>query len=119
MNRNIDKTKLQEVRHYSPPNAVIKQGDHGLRLLLASASFAALTPLQATEDDPTVLEPWDGTAGKAIVLSQFAKTVTTANEQKVVIINGIYRISEINWPEGLSDAEKQAAFQGTPLSVAD
>lgn len=104
---------------YSPDNSVIKQGDFVRRTIKAGQVFPALTPLMVDTTNKESLVKWDGTAGKAVVLSACKAQNEAQDELKSVIVSGIYRISELNWPDGLSDAEKRAAFQGTAISVDD
>lgn len=108
-----------EKQTYTPDNSVIKQGDHVRRIIKAGQTFPVLTPLMEDATEKETLVKWDGATGKAVVLSACVASNPAANETKAVIVSGIYRISEINWPDGLTDAQKRAAFQGTAISVDD
>jgi len=108
-----------EKQTYTPDNSVIKQGDAVQRMIKAAQVFPRMTPLMEDATNKEKLVKWDGTAGKAVVLSACEAANPAQDELKAVIVSGIYRISELNWPDGLSDAEKRAAFQGTAISVDD
>ncbi|MCL9783656.1 head decoration protein [Vibrio sp. S4M6] len=104
---------------YSPDNSVIKQGETVRKTIKAGESFPVLTPLMADTTEPDTLVKWDGVAGKEIALSACVADAPASNEIKAVIVSGTYRISYINWPNGLTDAQKRAAFLGTALNVDD
>lgn len=108
-----------EKNTYTPDNSVIKQGDHVRRMIKAGQVFPVLVPLMADATEKDTLVKWDGTDGKAVVLSACIAASPAANEKKAVIVSGIYRISEIKWPDGLTETQKRAAFQGTAISVDD
>lgn len=74
----------------------------------------ALTPLMLNNQD--VLVPWDGSnAGTAVgVLSlNIDGTDTTVPYFK----SGTWRMEDLVWPEGITDAMKRNAFTGTAISV--
>lgn len=104
---------------YIPDNSVIKQGDHVLRYIKAGQEFPVRTPLMEDATDKSLLVRWDGTAGKAVAMSACVAATPSANELKAVLVSGIYRVSDVNWPDDLSDMQKRAAFQGTAISVND
>lgn len=104
---------------YTPDNSVIKQGDHVQRYIKAGQAFPVRTPLMEDATDKSLLVKWDGTAGKAVAMSACVAATPAANELKAVLVSGVYRVSDVNWPEGLNDMQKRAAFQGTAISVND
>ncbi|MCL1124154.1 head decoration protein [Shewanella surugensis] len=110
---------MMEKQTYTPDDYVIKKGDFTRRYIKAGESFPARTPLMPDETDKTLLVKWDGSVGTAVSLSVCLADSPAGNELKAVIVSGKYRISEINWPDNLTDMEKRAAFQGTAISVDD
>jgi hypothetical protein len=110
---------MMDKQTYTPDDSVIKQGDHVQRYVKAGQVFPVRTPLMEDDTDKALLVKWDGTAGKAVALSACVAAGAASNERKAVLVSGIYRVSEMNWPDGLTDMQKRAAFQGTAISVND
>ena len=102
---------------YTPDNSIIRQGDYASKTIKAGQTFSVLTPLMLDSTETTSLVVWDGTPGNEVYLSACEVDALVVNTDKAVITNGIYRISSINWPSGLTDAQKRAAFTGTAISV--
>ncbi|WP_202303704.1 head decoration protein [Dryocola clanedunensis] len=58
---------------------------------------------------------WKGLAGGGVGL--LALDVDGTEEKITVWKSGTWRKEDINWPDGVSDVQKQNAFAGTALSV--
>lgn len=78
-----------------------------------------LTPVMigssGSSDDEFVV--WDGTTGTAAGLTCFAEVSITGPKGFSYYNKGSFRSTSINWPADLSDAQKQTAFAGTPISI--
>jgi hydroxyethylthiazole kinase-like sugar kinase family protein len=54
---------------------------------------------------------------KAIFLSAIAVDATGADKIAPMIKTGTFNPELINWPDGVTDAQKAGAFDGTPISL--
>lgn len=117
---------MTEVAQYTPDDFIA--GDEpvktGRAYVVPGQSFARLTPLMLQQDagggeDTTLLTTWDGTPGTAVALSAKAHTSPVENELIPYYKTGCFRINFVQWPDGLTDSQKRAAFIGSPISVDD
>lgn len=81
-----------------------------------SADAPALTPLML-DSSTGKLKVWDGTTlGGAVGLTAIA--ATSSDTQVAYFKTGSFRITDIQWPTGVTEEEKKrTAFAGTALSV--
>ncbi len=117
---------MTEVYDYTPDDFIA--GDEPLRTGLATVAagqtFERLTPLMLQQDsgggeDTSLLVVWDGTPGAAVAMSAKAVEALAADTAVPFYKTGCFRTSFVQWPDGVSDTQKQAAFLGSPISVND
>lgn len=117
---------MSEVVKYTPDDFLA--GDEplktGLAYVASGQSFSRLTPLMLQKEagggeDTSVLVEWDGTPGLAVAISAKSVDALAADTLVPFYKTGCFRISFVQWPDGLTDAQKRAAFLGSPISVND
>lgn len=78
-----------------------------------------LTPVMVgssgSSDDEFV--KWDGTAGTAAGLACFAVVAIDEAKPFSYYNKGSFRSTAINWPEDITDEQKQTAFVRTAISI--
>lgn len=117
---------MTEVSQYTPDD--ILAGDEPLKtgraVVAAGQTFERLTPLMLQQDagggeDTSVLVKWDGTPGLAVAMSAKAVEALATDTLVPYYKTGCFRISFVQWPDGLTEADKRSAFIGSPISVDD
>lgn len=117
---------MTEVAQYTPDDFIA--GDEpvktGRAYVASGQTFARLTPLMLQQDagggeDTSVLVEWDGKPGLAVAISAKSVDALAADTLVPFYKTGCFRISFVQWPDGLTDAQKRAAFLGSPISVDD
>ncbi|MCS2152379.1 head decoration protein [Scandinavium goeteborgense] len=78
-----------------------------------------LTPVMVgssgSSDDEFV--SWDGSIGTAVGLTCFAEASIAGPKSFSFYNKGSFRSTSINWPAEVSEAQKQTAFAGAPISI--
>lgn len=87
--------------------------------IAAGQNLAARTPLgQVTATGALVA--WNPAAEDgsqtAVYLTSYAVNAQVATKAQVIKV-GTFNPEEVNWPEGVTDAQKLTAFVGTPISL--
>ncbi len=89
----------------------------GRAMMATGQSCERLTPLMLS--DTGLLTVWDGSPGAAVAMSAKAVNALTVDTKVPYYKAGCFRISKVVWPDGLTEAQKRAAFIGSPVSVDD
>ncbi|WP_136484727.1 head decoration protein [Vibrio sp. H11] len=109
-----------ELPQYTPDDSLLSAPVTGRVLIKAGQSFPKLTPLMLDATDAATLVAWDGTPGKALVMSAKPVTDNGSDQRQAAYLQGGFRISAVNWPEGVdTDKAKRAAFLGSAIYVDD
>jgi hypothetical protein len=106
-----------EKQTYTPDNSIIRLGESVRHIVKAGQVFGSLTPLMRDADKKLIV--WDGSDDKAVFLSQVQAINLAADTKLAVLASGTYRIDAIQWPNGLTDAQKRAAFDHAGINVDD
>ncbi|MGL6025864.1 MAG: head decoration protein [Vibrio sp.] len=117
---------MTEVSKYTPDDFLA--GDEPLKtgraFVAAGQSFVRLSPLMLRQDagggeNTGVLVAWDGTPGLAVAIAAKGVDGPSADTLVPYYKAGCFRISAVQWPDGLTDVVKRAAFIGSSISVDD
>lgn len=110
---------MTKVVEYTPDDFLA--GDEPLKtgraFAAAGQTFVRLTPLM--QNASGLLVKWDGSAGKAVAMAVKSAEALASDTLMPFYKTGCFRISAVQWPDGLTDAQKRAAFIGSPISVDD
>ncbi|MEZ2600760.1 head decoration protein [Kluyvera intermedia] len=60
---------------------------------------------------------WDGTSGTAVGLTCFAEDSSSGVKGFSYYNKGSFRSSAINWPEDVTEGQKQTAFVGSAITI--
>ncbi|CAI1717896.1 MULTISPECIES: head decoration protein [Serratia] len=87
--------------------------------LAQGADVPRLTPVMVDSSGSSGDEfvAWDGTPGTAVGLTCFAESSTLGVKGFSYYNKGSFRSTAINWPEDLTEGQKQTAFVGTAISI--
>lgn len=88
--------------------------------ILLGQNLLEKTPLGVVEASGKVVA-WDPAASdgreKAVYITAYAVDATAADQQAQVIKSGTFNPEQVVWPAGTTDAQKRAAFVGSPISL--
>lgn len=111
---------MSENTEYTPDELWIGSPVTARATIKAGEAFAARTPLMFDATDTATLVAWDGTPGTAVALSARDVVSTGVDQLSTVYLQGGFRISFVNWPDGVTtDKAKRAAFIGSAVYVDD
>lgn len=117
---------MSQIENFEPDDFILgpDQPVTAVGTLKSGTTVTRLTPVAIDSDDPSLFVVWDGYTDAALGLAAFDLTASSDTEFSYYA-KGSFRSSAIPWPQiptgttprDMTEAEKQAAFAGTAISV--
>ena len=85
-------------------------------MMAAGNEALRLTPVMVGSSDGEYAV-WDGSAGTAVGLTCFVVITTDEPKGFSYYNKGSFRSTAINWPEDMTEGQKQTVFAGTAISI--